>query len=363
MYRITQSSHQLESKEKKVFQSHLAMLGLDESIWSVYDAFLQTASNGSVPQILRVHDQDNLLAAIYLMKCKDHGESLTSSRWLQRIMRKSGIPVYLWMKSGIAAENFTNPGFINKQAADLGTEKLIRLIKKKFVLLFIHDLETNARLFPNAAKFWYPDNGIIETKGYSDINHYLASHKNLKKKLRHYKKYGGKVEIIRGRLNENLRRKVKNAVLSTSRRSLFKLPYQENYANMCLSSARIADDHILHFVCRGEKEFFGYHSFIESNDRLYCMNGAFNRNLPTTHHAYENMIYRSVEYALENGLSEIHYGPVLNETKKRMMETFIPTQLYLYSNIPGMVKVLTPLLKMTRLQNKKMMEYTHINNR
>jgi len=93
------------------------------------------------------------------------------------------------------------------------------------------------------------------------------------------------------------------------------------------------------------------------------MNGAFNRNLPTTHHAYENMIYRSVEYALENGLSEIHYGPVLNETKKRMMETFIPTQLYLYSNIPGMVKVLTPLLKMTRLQNKKMMEYTHINNR
>mgnify|MGYP000450401136 CR=1 FL=1 len=360
MYRITHSSDRLTPEEKKVFQSHLAMLDLDESIWSVYDAFLQTASDGSVPQILRVHDQDNLLAAIYLMKCKDHGETLTSSRWLQRMIRNSGMPVYIWMKSGIAAENFTNPGFINKKATNLGIEELIPLIKKKFVLLFIHDLEKNARLFPNAAKFWYPDNGIIKTKDYSDIQHYLGRHKNLKKKLRHYNKYGGRVEIIKGRLDENLQQKIKNAVLSTSRHSLFKLPYQENYANMCLSSARIADGHILHFVCRGDREFYGYHSFIELKDRLYCMNGAFNRNLPTTHHAYENMIYRSVEYALEKGLSEIHYGPVLNETKKRMMETFIPTQLYFYSSIRGMEKLLSPLLKRSRLQNTKMMEYSHI---
>jgi hypothetical protein len=72
------------------------------------------------------------------------------------------------------------------------------------------------------------------------------------------------------------------------------------------------------------------------------------------------MIYRSVEYALENGLAEIHYGPVLNETKKRMMEKCIPTQLYLYSSIPGMARLLAPLLKKTRMQNNKMMEYSHI---
>ena len=360
MFQVTQSSEILKPKEKRAFQSHLATLGLDESIWTVYDAFLQTASTHSIPKILRVHDRDNLLAAIYLIKCKDHGETLTSSRWLRRIIRNAGIPVYIWMKSGIAAENFTNPGFINENDSDLSTEKLIRLVKKKYVFLFIHDLEEKTRLFPDAVKLRYPDNGIIETKGYSDIQDYRGSHKNLKKKLRHYKKYGGRVEIIKGRLDETLQKQVKNAVQSTSRYSLFKLPYQENYANMCLSSARIADDHILHFVCRGEKEFFGYHSFIEFKDQLYCMNGAFNRDLPTTHHAYENMIYRSIEYALEKGLAEIHYGPVLNETKKRMMEKCIPTQLYLYSSLPGMVRLLAPLLKKTRMQNNKMMEYSHI---
>lgn len=191
MYRIALSSDLLEPKEKRAFQSHLAMLDLDENIWALYDAFLQTASNYSIPKILRVHDRDNLLAAIYLMKCKDSGETLTPSPFLQSIIRKSGIPVYIWMKSGIAAENFTNPGFINKQEAQLDEEKLIRMLKKKFVFLFIHDLEENARLFPDALKLRYPDNGIIQTKGYSDIQDYLGSHKNLKKKLRHYKKYGG----------------------------------------------------------------------------------------------------------------------------------------------------------------------------
>jgi len=90
------------------------------------------------------------------------------------------------------------------------------------------------------------------------------------------------------------------------------------------------------------------------------MNGAFNRNLPTTHHAYENMIYSTVEYGVEQGISSIHYGPVLNETKKRMMEQFIPTQLYIYSFIPGVVKTLSPFLKRSRLQNTKLLKYSGI---
>lgn len=220
----------------------------------------------------------------------------------------------------------------------------------------------NARLFPGAVKLRYPDNGVIETKDYKDIKEYLGSHKNLKKKIRHYRKYGGSVEIFKGKLDGSLQIEFKNSVLTTSRRSLFKLPYQENYANMCVSSAQITNGRILHFVCRSEKEFYGYHTFIEFKDQLCCMNGAFNRSLPTTHHAYENMIYRSVEYAIEHGLSKIHYGPVLNETKKRMMGKFIPTQLYLYSSVPGMVKLASPLLKKTRLLNKKMMEYSQMRN-
>lgn len=129
MYKVSHSSQPLTPEEKRVFQSHLDMLGVDENIWNLYEKFLQTASKYSIPRIVRIHDQNNLQAAVYLMKCKDHGETLTSSRFLQRIIRNTGIPVYLWMKSGIAAENFTNPGFINREA-NMDNEKLIQLLKK-----------------------------------------------------------------------------------------------------------------------------------------------------------------------------------------------------------------------------------------
>ena len=93
---------------------------------------------------------------------------------------------------------------------------------------------------------------------------------------------------------------------------------------------------------------------------MCCMNGAFNRELSSTHHAYENMIYRTVEYSTNEGIQEIHYGPVLNETKKRMMGRFIPTRLYLCTSISLLARIAGPLLKHTRLQSHKMSEFANI---
>ena len=72
------------------------------------------------------------------------------------------------------------------------------------------------------------------------------------------------------------------------------------------------------------------------------------------------MIYRSAEYGINEGIREIHYGPVLNETKKRMMGKFIPTRLYLYTSIPVVAKIAGPVLKRTRLQNNKMAKFSNI---
>jgi len=360
MYRVSNTSVPLTPKEKRLFNPHLEKLGLDKNIWDVYEQFLNTPSKYSKPGVLRMYDHDLLVAVVYVMKCTNYGLTLTPSAGMQRIIRKTGVPVYLWMKSGVVAENFTNPGFLNLAVEDFNRKKLLQLIKKQFFFLFIHDLAANAGLHDGSVKLQYPDNGIIETKGLKSIQDYLSLHKNLKKKIRHYSKNGGRVDIVSGRLSKQLQLKVKDSVLSTSRLSLFKLPFQENYANMCISSADIDNNRIVHFICRSDKEFYGYHTFMQFENQMYCMNGAFNRNLPTTHHAYENMIYSTVEYGVEQGISSIHYGPVLNETKKRMMEQFIPTQLYIYSFIPGVVKTLSPFLKRSRLQNTKLLEYSGI---
>lgn len=358
MYKVHVSSEPLTDEERYLFQPYIDVWGLDRSIWDVYSCFLNTSSAYSIPRIVRIKEGNTLLAACYMMNCKDYGSTLTSKSWLQQSIRNIGIPVYIWMKSGIAAENFANPGFIRKNQSHFDTSTLIKVLKRKFLTLFIHDLTSHAEIYPGSSKLRYPDDGIIKINALESIGDYLRIHKNLKKKLRHFRKHGGSVEIKKGQLDTTLQEHVKKSVLSTSRHSLFRLPYQEHYAEMCRRSTSIPNDRIVHFICKNDQYFLGYHTFIQFEKQLRCMHGAFNRDIATTHHAYENMIYRTVEYGIEQQLDTVYYGPVLNETKRRMMDTFVPTQLYLYSSIPGMQKMLYPFLKSSRLQQERLLEFS-----
>jgi hypothetical protein len=95
--------------------------------------------------------------------------------------------------------------------------------------------------------------------------------------------------------------------------------------------------------------------------QIRCLTGAFNRNLTTTHHAYENMIIRVVGFAIEHGIQTVYFGPVLNETKRRMMNRFIPTQLYISSSQTWLLRLFMPILNISRMQSKKLLEFSGIN--
>ena len=191
MYKAHVSSEPLTDEEKSLFQPQLDILGLDRNIWDVYTCFLNTSSAYSIPRIVRITRENTLLAAFYMMKCRDYGRTLTSNKWLQKAIRNAGIPVYIWMKSGIAAENFANPGFVRKDLNHFDIRSLIKVIRKEFVTLFIHDLTSHSDLYSDAAKLKYPDDGVIKTSAIDTIGDYLKIHKNLKKKLRHFRKHGG----------------------------------------------------------------------------------------------------------------------------------------------------------------------------
>jgi hypothetical protein len=206
----------------------------------------------------------------------------------------------------------------------------------------------------------YPDESIIDTRGYTTIDDYIADHHNLKKKLKEYQKIGGRVEIVEGSLDKHFVEKIKECVISSGERSVFKLPYQNDYPDMCKGSATIDNRNLIHFLCRSDEEFYGYHSFIVFKNQIRCLNGAFNRNLPTTHHAYEKMIYSVVAYAIENKIQTVYFGPTLNETKKRMMNRFLPTQLYISSNMPLFLKLFVPILRRSRLNARELMEFSGI---
>lgn len=363
-YTLNLSSVPLTPIEKPMFNSHLNELGLDNNIWDIYEKFLQTTSVYTKPLIARVKRDSETVACMFLIECKSSGPSLSKSKILQYLVNKLPISAVIWMKAGIAAEICASPVFINKSVSnnhELG--RILEIIRKKFFLLFIHDLANNASLHPTSTVMPYTDEGIIDTSGYSTIHDYRVKHRNLKKKLKSYQKVGGRIDVIKGRVDELLVKKIKECVISTGEKSVFKLPYQNDYPDMCAGSASIDNENIIHFLCRSKEEFYGYHSFIMFKNQIRCLNGAFNRNLFTTHHAYENMIYRVVEYSIENNIHTIYFGPVLNETKKRMMNSFIQTKLYVSSNFPFFLKLFGPLLRRSRLNAKDLLKFSGIDNK
>jgi hypothetical protein len=124
-----------------------------------------------------------------------------------------------------------------------------------------------------------------------------------------------------------------------------------------MASASMEEKNVVHFICRTNDDFLGYHSFMDFGTHLRCLNGAFNRELRTTHHAYENMIAKVVEYADENKIMKIFFGPVLNETKRRMMHTFLPTTLHLMSNNALVRSGFPVVLKHSRMMNKDVLQF------
>jgi len=298
---------------------------------------------------------------MFIIECRDYGPSLSKLPIVRCIARMLAIPVYIWMKAGIAAEICANPAFINKNNGSvIEIGEVLNLLRERFLMLIIHDLAGNASLHPTSAVMPYTDESIINTKGYTTIDDYLADHHNLKKKLKGYQKIGGRVDIVEGRLEEYLVKKIKECVISTGEKSIFKLPYQNDYPDMCAGSATIDNQNLTHFLCRSDEEFYGYHSFIVFKNQIRCLNGAFNRNLVTTHHAYENMIYSVVAYAIERKIQMVYFGPTLNETKKRMMNRFLPTRLFISSKMPMLLKMFIPVLMRSRLNARELLDFSGI---
>jgi len=74
------------------------------------------------------------------------------------------------------------------------------------------------------------------------------------------------------------------------------------------------------------------------------------------------MIFRVVGFAIEHGIQTVYFGPVLNETKRRMMTRFVPTQLYLSSKLPWLLRFFMPILKRSQMHSQKLLEFSGINN-
>ena len=100
------------------------------------------------------------------------------------------------------------------------------------------------------------------------------------------------------------------------------------------------------------------YSFVEAGSTLRMMHGAFNREMKTTYHSYENLIIAAVDHAIKQNFNKVFFGPIMNETKRRMMREVEPCCVFFYSKNPFIRFFFPFIYSHSNLQTKELLAYS-----
>ena len=344
------SDEALSERESERFSDWLDRCGADSSVWDVYRCLAGLSSGGTRPLVLRAYRDSVLAGAALVMQCRRFGATLFASPLHRRMIDGVGWHAFVWIRTGFCAETIANPGFAAR--GEDGTEMaaaMLRFLESRAPFVLVVDRKNQAALHPGLRPYPYPSDGTVEVSGMRDVNDYLAQHRNIRRKRQAFRARGGAIQVVRGPLDASTREQVRACLESTAPLGLIQAPFQDLFTDLAIATCRCASPAIVHVLARAQDGLLGYHSFVRSGRALHMMHGAFARDRATTHHAYENIMIESVRCALDLGLQEVRFGPVMNETKRRMVNACEESALYFHSRHRPLRLLFSLLHPFTRL--------------
>lgn len=352
---FTLTSDRITADEQAVFQADLDSMGLDECVWDVLNSTLQTGTDASTPMVARAYSGDRLAGAALVYECRKSGDCFFDPP-ISRLMDLPGLPMFFWLRYGTTVDHCANPGFVAEgvDRRDF-VEQAVRFLLKRYLLGTVVEYAT-APALPGARSAPFVDTGVIDTSQMSDVSDYLSIGKNLSRKLKKFRNKGGEVRVFEGAIPPELQRSALDAFETLD--VLVRTPFQDNYLNMVKANTSIDGSGMVHFVALLDGQYAGHQSFCRSGQALHCQAGAFDRRMKSTYHAYENIIVSSVEYALNHGLQRIDYGPVLNETKMKMMTRFIPIEMRTYARYRPVAAGIPYLFRLSKLAPQRLQSWS-----
>jgi hypothetical protein len=357
--RFVVSTEKLLPEEMRLFSSQLQTYKVDSAIWDIYNSFLQSSSPVSKPRILRAYNGQNLAGALFYIVCSGTGKSLFKNSFLASMVDALKIPIHVWIRQGICADIMSNHGFVaDGYEQEPIIPSMLGYLLRISPCLVVTDLAENAYLHKGARRFPYTKEGAINLEGMNKIDDYLSDHSNLRRKLKKFVKDGGTIEIHVGDFDKDTLEIVRKCVLATMEKSVIRTPFQDHFPAIILQSCCLKSDRIISFIARMNGQFLGYHTFIQTGSGLRLIHGAFDRTLETTQHSYENIMTAAADYAIKQGLEIVHFGPIMNETKNRLMNKAFDTNVYLYCNNPLLKITLPYLYSRSRMQSKEFLEFS-----
>ena len=327
---FTLTRQPLTLEEKGCFADDLASLGLDATVWEIFNNTLATSTAYTVPKLLRAYAAKKLVGVALVLHCRQ-GMKAFFAEPLASVVDPVGIPQFVWNRSAVMIDQYSNPGFVVAGFdRNLFVEKALGYLQRRYLfgVLLCDSSSPPAGTFVRSHLMDY---GIIGLDSATVLEEYFTRHKNLKRKLSKFRNKGGSVQTFRGALPQSLLEPIVHCLRQAEVHSMGKTPFQDNYVNMSLQSFLSDSQNMVHFVAYLNNEVVGYHSFVLSGQQLCCLSGGFDRTQTTTFHAYENLIVESITFALEQKLSVINYGSIINDTKAKMMQGYVPTEVRFYS--------------------------------
>jgi len=345
--------------EQAVFSDGLHKADVDEAVWNIYPCWFKGASRWTRPLVLRAFEKDQLVAAAILLECRRGGQSLFRSPFLYKPTNWMGTPVLIWLRAGFGPEVAANPGFF---AADVDPQEiaaqLVDYLSRTSLALFITDLRKNAAYHTKARAFPYVDEGMIDVSGMKEVQEYIDEHRNIKRKIKSFTNKGGTIETHRSKIDEPTQQSLVKCCAATMNKSFVHTPFQDAFLDVIQHTLNCDSSSFVHLIAKMKGEIIGYHSFVETGPTLRMMHGAFNREMKTTYHAYDNLIIKATGHAIKQGLKKVYFGPIMNETKRRMMRESEPCFTYFYSRNPFIRMVFSFMYSYSNLQTKKLLAFS-----
>lgn len=337
------SGRPFSGEDRAALAPDLDSLGADESVLDVYDATLSAVSRLTRPRVLRAYAGEQLVGAAVVMLCRDGGSSFFSAPLARRATHPLP-PIWYWERTGLATDGHSGPGLVTAgvDRQEFAERSVSWLRRRHLVGSVVEPADAPAMAGQVVTRGLGVSQVDVSARGSTAV---LAEHRNLARKVRRFSSRGGRLEVRTGALPGWLADEL-ITVYAVARP--VNPPFVELYPQMVRAQWALTSDRLVHVVALIGDAPVGYHSFWRTGRRLALLSGAFGRPDDGNGHAYENVLLRSLDVAVELECSLLDFGPTVNAVKRSLLGTQ-PTELRFVSGVAPVRAAVRAMLPRTAL--------------
>jgi len=292
----------------------------------------------------RVEEQGRLVAVapvVRLWKCRATDMLKPSLQkwlgpWLGPILRKTTLLV----DTAFLAYEYRSPFFCVEDADQHSVKASVSEFlksQKDVDSVWITEPETDATFVSYEEYDSFPILPMVHvrTAGFDTMEEYVGSlsqkrRRNYRQEREAFRTAGATVEVVNSPLNVSLATAMYRCLAQSASRSVFRVPYNKVLTN----EAAFRQQKQMALVARLQERVIGFMTFIINDKTLLQSHGGLDYDLSLEVRAYHNLAYALIEYAIGRGLERVSFGPLNNETKRRVGTHLMPVVASLWTRNP-----------------------------